>query len=87
MIDENFKKLPKWEQFMTLPAKRQANGKLILRGVGTSKALHEIKPGEEIAIAVFKNDENYLIAVSFRERDNTFEQARSYSENNPNFDT
>ena len=36
-----------WEQFMTLPAKRQANGKLILRGVGTSKALHEIKPGED----------------------------------------
>ena len=54
---------------------------------GRGKALHEIKSGEEIAIAVFKNDENYLIAVPFRERDSTFEQARSYLENNPNFDT
>ena len=48
MTEEYFKKLPKWEQFMTLPAKRQADGKLILRGVGTSKALHEIKPGEAL---------------------------------------
>ena len=57
---------------MNLPAKRQANGKLVLRSVGTSKALHEIELGQEIEIGVLKNDENYLIAVCFWERDNTF---------------
>ena len=47
-----------WVKFMTLPAKRHENGNLIIRGASIAKANHQITPGQDIAIAVFKNNDS-----------------------------
>ena len=57
-----------WVKFMTLPAKRCENGNLILRGASVAKAPHQIMPGQEVAIAVFKNDESFTISLSFKKK-------------------
>ena len=55
-------------KFMTLPARRCENGNLILRGASVAKATHQITPGQDIAIAVFKNDDNFSISLSFKQK-------------------
>ena len=57
-----------WVKFMTLPAKRHENGNLIIRGAGIAKANHQITPGQDIAIAVFKNNDSYSISLSFKQK-------------------
>ena len=57
-----------WVKFMTLPAKRHENGNLIIRGASVAKATHQITPGQDIAIAVFKNRDSYSISLCFKER-------------------
>ena len=57
-----------WVKFMTLPARRCENGNLILRGASVSKASHQIIPGQDVAIAVFKNDESFTISLSFKQK-------------------
>ena len=57
-----------WVKFMTLPAKRCENGNLILRGASVAKANHQITPGQDIAIAVFKNDDSFSISLSFKQK-------------------
>ena len=57
-----------WVKFMTLPAKRCENGNLILRGASVAKATHHIIPGQDVAIAVFKNDDSFSISLSFKQK-------------------
>ena len=57
-----------WVKFMTLPAKRHENGNLIIRGASIAKANHQITPGQDIAIAVFKNDDSFSISLSFKQK-------------------
>ena len=57
-----------WVKFMTLPAKRHENGNLIIRGASIAKANHQITPGQDVAIAVFKNNESYSISLSFKQK-------------------
>ncbi len=54
-------------QKLTLPAKRHENGNLIVRGASIAKANHQITPGQDIAIAVFKNNDSYSISLSFKQ--------------------
>ena len=49
-------------------AKRDENGNLIIRGASVAKANHQITPGRDIAIAVFKSDDSFSIPLSFKER-------------------
>ena len=57
-----------WVKFMTLPARRCENGNLVLRGASVSKASHQIMPGQDVAIAVFKNDDSFSISLSFKQK-------------------
>ena len=57
-----------WVKFMTLPAKRCENGNLVLRGASVAKANHQITPGQDVAIAVFKNDDSFSISLSFKQK-------------------
>ena len=57
-----------WVKFMTLPAKRHENGNLIIRGASVAKANHQITPGQDVAIAVFKNDDSFSISLSFKQK-------------------
>jgi hypothetical protein len=57
-----------WVKFMTLPARRCENGNLIHRGASVAKANHQIKPCQDIAFAVFKNDDNFPICLSFKQK-------------------
>ena len=57
-----------WVKFMTLPARRCENGNLILRGASVAKATHHIIPGQDEAIAVFKNDDSFSISLSFKQK-------------------
>ena len=56
-----------WVKFMTLPAKQHENGNLIIRGASVAKASHQITPGKEVAIAVFKNEDSFSISLSFKQ--------------------
>lgn len=58
----------RWVKFMTVPARRCENGNLILRGASVAKASHQIMPGQDVAIAVFKNDDSFSISLSFKEK-------------------
>jgi hypothetical protein len=53
---------------LTLPARRCENGNLILRGASVAKASHQITPGQDVAIAVFKNDDSFSISLSFKQK-------------------
>ena len=57
-----------WVKFMTRPARRCANGNLILRGASVAKTSHQITPGQDVAIAVFKNDDSFSISLSFKQK-------------------
>ena len=57
-----------WVKFFAIQAKRYENGNLILRGASVAKANHQITPGQDTAIAVFKNDDSYSISLSFKQR-------------------
>ena len=57
-----------WVKFMTLPARRCENGNLILRGASVAKATHHVIPGQDVAIAVFKNDDSFSISLSFKQK-------------------
>jgi len=57
-----------WVKFLTLPARRCENGNLILRGASVAKASHQITPGQDVAIAVFKNDDSFSISLSFKQK-------------------
>ena len=57
-----------WVKFLTLPARRCENGNLILRGATVAKASHHIMPGQDVAIAVFKNDDSFSISLSFKQK-------------------
>ena len=57
-----------WVKFLTMPARRCENGNLILRGASVAKAPHQITPGQDIAIAVFKNDDSFSISLSFKQK-------------------
>ena len=57
-----------WVKFLTMPARRCENGNLILRGASIAKATHQITPGQDVAIAVFKNDESFTISLSFKQK-------------------
>ena len=57
-----------WFKFLTMPARRCENGNLILRGASVAKAPHQITSGQDIAIAVFKNDDNFSISLSFKQK-------------------
>ena len=57
-----------WVKFITLPAKRCENGNLILRGASVAKANHQITSGQDVAIAVFKNDDSFSISLSFKQK-------------------
>jgi len=57
-----------WVKFLTLPARRCENGNLILRGASVAKATHHIIPGQDVAIAVFKNDDSFSISLSFKQK-------------------
>ena len=57
-----------WVKFMTLPARRCENGNLILRGASVAKTSHQITPGQDVAIAVFKNDDSFAISLSFKQK-------------------
>lgn len=57
-----------WVKFLTMPARRCENGNLVLRGASVAKASYQITPGQDIAIAVFKNDDSYSISLSFKQK-------------------
>ena len=57
-----------WVKFLTLPARRCENGNLVLRGASVAKASHQITPGQDVAIAVFKNDDSFSISLSFKQK-------------------
>ena len=57
-----------WVKFMTLPARRCENGNLILRGASVAKTSHQITPGQDVAIAVFKKDDSFSIYLSFKQK-------------------
>ena len=57
-----------WVKFLTLPARRCENGNLILRGATVAKTSHQITPGQDVAIAVFKNDDSFSISLSFKQK-------------------
>ena len=57
-----------WVKFLTMPAKRCENGNLILRGASVAKANHQITSGQDVAIAVFKNDDSFSISLSFKQK-------------------
>ena len=44
------------------------HGNLILRGASVAKASHQITPGQDVAIAVFKNDNSFSISLSFKQK-------------------
>jgi hypothetical protein len=57
-----------WVKFLTMPARRCENGNLVLRGASVAKAPHHITPGQDVAIAVFKNDNSFSISLSFKQK-------------------
>ena len=57
-----------WVKLMTLPTRRCENDNLILRGVSVAKTSHQITPGQDVAIAVFKNDDSFSISLSFKQK-------------------
>jgi len=57
-----------WVKFLTMPARRCENGNLVLRGASVAKASHQIMPGQDVAIAVFKNDNSFSISLSFKQK-------------------
>jgi len=51
-----------------MPARRCENGNLVLRGASFAKASHQIMPGQDVEIAVFKNDDSFSISLSLKQK-------------------
>jgi len=68
MSEFQSKNASEWIKFLTMPARRCENGNLVLRGASVAKESHQIMPGQDVAIAVFKNDNSFSISLSFKQK-------------------